>query len=131
MPAFYRNSLHGLLSDDDVLIIGRLTSQASQAGFFQQVHAQTTAWLEEIRILKDCARRLLARFQADEWAVLLEYPIPRRGKRIDAVLVTDWAVIVLEFKCGSRDFGRDGLTQVEDYCLDLSAFHKVRAVNAS
>jgi hypothetical protein len=59
-----------------------------------------------------------------ESQILLEYPIPRRGKRIDAVLLASALVIVLEFKCGADCYAREGIAQVEDYCLDLRDFHK-------
>jgi hypothetical protein len=58
------------------------------------------------------------------WQILLEYPIPRRGKRIDAVLLAAALVIVLEFKCGADCYAREGIAQIEDYCLDLRDFHK-------
>ena len=59
-----------------------------------------------------------------EWALVLEYPIPRRGKRIDAVLLAGRLVIVLEFKCGVRHYSREAIDQLEDYCLDLRDFHR-------
>ena len=124
MPAFYRRTLLDFLSDHEDRIVGRLTSGASDAGFFQQVHAQTAAWQVEVGVLKACAERLVSEFDAATWQVLLEYPIPRRGKRIDAVLVAGTVLIVLEFKCGAREYGRDAIAQVEDYCLDLGDFHK-------
>lgn len=55
--------------------------------------------------------------------LLLEYPIPRRGKRIDAVILVHDIILVLEFKCGARTYDREARTQVEDYCLDLRDFH--------
>jgi hypothetical protein len=55
---------------------------------------------------------------------MLEYPIPRRGKRIDAVILARNVLVVLEFKCGVCEYGRDAISQVEDYCLDLRDFHK-------
>src|SRR5262245_11220165 len=123
MPAFYRRSLAEFLADDDTLIVGRLTSESSLAGFFQQVHAQTEAWKDAIVVLKRCARSLCADHGAGEWAILLEYPIPRRGKRIDALFVAASVLVVMEFKCGARVFGREAILQVEDYCLDLADFH--------
>jgi hypothetical protein len=53
----------------------------------------------------------------------LEYPIPRRGKRIDAVILAEDLIVVVEFKCGSRKYDREARLQVEDYCLDLRDFH--------
>ena len=101
MPAFFRRTLLDFLSDHEDRIVGRLTSGASDAGFFQQVHAQTAAWQVEVGVLKACAR-LVSEFDATTWQILPQYPIPRRGKRIDAVLIADTLLIVLEFRCGAR-----------------------------
>lgn len=124
MPAFYRRTLPCFLSDPDDRIVGRLTSGGASAGFFQQVHSQTEAWQVEVVLLKEVIERLTSQFDARHWQILLEYPIPRRGKRIDAVLVAGTVLIVLEFKCGAREHGRDAIAQAEDYCLDLTDFHK-------
>lgn len=54
----------------------------------------------------------------------MEYEIPRRQRRIDAVLIADTIVLVIEFKVGATSFERAALWQVEDYALDLRDFHK-------
>jgi hypothetical protein len=124
MPAFYRRAIFDFLSDSVDEIIGRLTSSAAKAGFFQLAHAQTVAWEAEIGTLKACAKQLVSKFNAETWQILLEYPTPRRGKRIDAVLIAWNVLLVLEFKNGVCDFNGDAVAQVEDYCLDLADFHK-------
>ena len=53
----------------------------------------------------------------------MEYPIPRRGRRIDAVIIIEDLIIVVEFKCGARKYDRLAQIQLEDYCLDLRDFH--------
>src|SRR5262245_12596392 len=103
MPAFYRRSLPGFLSDHEDQLMGRPTSEAAAAGFFQQVHSQTAAWRAQIGVLKACSLRLVSDCDAGLWQVLLEYPIPRRGKRIDAVILACGVLLVLEFKCGVSD----------------------------
>ena len=60
---------------------------------------------------------------SQDWILVLEFDVPRRAKRIDAVLLTGSAVIVLEFKVGAMTFDRAALRQVEDYALDLFDFH--------
>jgi hypothetical protein len=54
--------------------------------------------------------------------VLLEFGLLRLGKRIDAVLLTDRAILVLEFKRDQAD--ANALRQVADYALDLFDFHE-------
>jgi hypothetical protein len=46
------------------------------------------------------------------------------GRRIDAVLVVDGIVFVIEFKVGEKAFDRAALDQVWDYALDLKNFHE-------
>ncbi|HEY2131836.1 MAG TPA: hypothetical protein VGH36_02495 [Acetobacteraceae bacterium] len=62
---------------------------------------------------------------AQDWEVLLEYPMRRLGRRIDAVLVTGRAVPVLEFKIGRERVDGADLRQVKDYALDLQDFHSL------
>ena len=80
--------------------------------------AQRHAWEAEARLL----RAALAG-APDGWRVLFEYDLLRLEKRIDVVLLTDRAVLVLEFKHGARGFAAGDLRQVEDYALDLHDFH--------
>lgn len=80
---------------------------------------QLQAWRQQIAILKSA----LQEHAFGNWHVLFEYPIPRRGKRIDAVLLADDLILVLEVKCGARKYDREARVQVEDYCLDLRDFH--------
>ena len=80
--------------------------------------AQRHAWEAEARIL----RAALATAPAD-WRVLFVYDLLRLEKRIDVVLLTDRAIVVLEFKHGARGFAPADLRQVEDYALDLHDFH--------
>jgi len=58
-----------------------------------------------------------------EWTLLLEYTIPRRQKRLDAVLLAHELIFAVEFKTADRTFTRGGQRQVEDYALDLRDFH--------
>jgi len=55
--------------------------------------------------------------------VILEFPMRRLGRRIDVVLVTPRAVLVLEFKAGAASFTPADRRQVEGYALDLQDFH--------
>lgn len=71
-----------------------------------------------------CLRTALAGWdEAAGWHLVLEFPMRRLGRRIDAVLVTPRAVIVLEFKAGATVFTPADRRQVEGYALDLQDFH--------
>ena len=79
---------------------------------------QRWAWLQTISILKkSLADGLFGQ-------LLLEFYIPRMGKRADAVLVTKTIVFVIEFKIGAGEHESAALVQVEDYALDLKNFHE-------
>jgi hypothetical protein len=52
-----------------------------------------------------------------------EFDIPRLGRRVDAVLVTQKCVIPIEFKVGAKKFERLDYEQAWDYGLDLKNFH--------
>ena len=57
------------------------------------------------------------------WQIILEFPMRRLGRRIDALLITPRAVVVLEFKTDATQLHMADRQQVEDYALDLQDFH--------
>ena len=80
--------------------------------------AQRHAWEAEAVLLHAALR------EADpSWRVLFECDLLRLEKRADVVIVTDRAILVLEFKHGARAFTAADLRQAEDYALDLHDFH--------
>lgn len=123
MPAFYSNSINGFLRDDDNSIIGTLTSASANAGYSQQRHTQTLSWRNFISLLKLVLSQLTSICDYDISGILLEFPIPRREKRIDCVLIISNLIIVIEYKDGEEDYNQADSVQLEDYCLDLRDFH--------
>lgn len=125
MPAFYHSTLGALLAEDEQRIIGLLITGAGTANLGEHLHTQTRAWQKEIAILKSTAVDLAAKIpESREWGVLLEYPIPRRRKRIDGVVLAGDIIIVLEFKVGADTYDASARRQTEDYALDLRDFHE-------
>lgn len=59
-----------------------------------------------------------------DWTVALEYNLVRPGARPDAILLSDRAIFVLEFKVGAQAHLAADLRQAEDYALDLLDFHQ-------
>ena len=107
-----------LAADQDALV-DRL-ARADMQRFRRNEAQQIRAW----RVSLACLRDALTRWEAAaDWRLLLEYPMRRLGRRIDAVLVTERAVLVLEFKAGRTAFDAAARTQAEDYALDLQDFH--------
>lgn len=74
------------------------------------------SWLEEIIILKQQL------FNHDGY-IMLEYMIPRLGKRVDAVIISSGLIFLLEFKIGAEKYTSSAIDQVMDYALDLKNFH--------
>ena len=100
--------------EDPRSIFGEITSNDQ----FAADDLQKNTWKKEIEILK----RELVDFQPGQ--ILLEYTIPRIGKRIDAVILYQGLVFLLEFKVGGETYTRYAKDQVLDYALDLQCFHK-------
>lgn len=124
MPAYYRTSLAEFVTGDPQRILGILTEASSSDGFYELKHRQTKAWLNELQALRATAAAVIATRPASAgWALLLEFPIPRRHKRVDAVILAGAVVVVLEFKSDQRGAIRQAQQQAEDYALDLRDFH--------
>lgn len=110
--AWYRSSIAELCRANVEQVLGTLASHST----FEINLAQRDAWREQIAHLQ-------MQLRGFEGSILLEYAIPRMGRRIDAVVLLRGCVFVLEFKVGSFDSLREGLNQVWDYALDLKNFH--------
>ena len=111
--AYYHSSLSTFLSTSDEEIVGRLSLRSELA--LEQ--SQRNAWLEELRILRNAVQGL-------DGHILLEYSIPRMGRRADAVLLFPRTVVVVEFKIGETHYAAHAIDQAFDYGLDLKNFQK-------
>lgn len=99
---------------DDV-ILGRLLAGYKQRHLEQQ---QTNAWKYQIRELKSSLQDF------PEAILILEFEIPRIGKRVDAILIFNGIVLVLEYKVGAKTYDAASIDQAHDYALDLKNFHQ-------
>ncbi len=81
---------------------------------------QLRAWDVSIGVLQDALRPLP---DAADWRLILEFPMRRLGRRIDALLITPRGTLVLEFKVGAEAHTNADRRQAEDYALDLQDFH--------
>lgn len=116
-------SLRELASTDDSHLIGLLSSRYSDAGFRSLEVDQVCAWEAQLAVLRSLTHELLSsQPDAISWHLALEYEIPRREKRADAILLMHDAIVVLEFKIGAQAFERGALWQAQDYRLDLADF---------
>jgi hypothetical protein len=118
VQAFWSASAPAFLAADPQSIVDVLSRH--QIHHFRTNEAeQLTAWHDAILTLRSALGTLGP--VAATWHVLLEYPMLRLGMRIDAILLTDRAILVLEFKRSQLDLG--AFRQVEDYALNLRDFH--------
>lgn len=123
--AGYEADLDSLMDADVATVTGLLSQSAAKSGYAQMYLVQVDVWTRQVAILQNVARYLARTDPASRgrWRVLLEYEIPRRQKRPDAVLLADDVAFVIEFKHGADSFDAASKWQVEDYALDLRDFH--------
>ena len=112
-------AVQDFLNGDDGSVVEQLAHQAVQQ-FRTNEAAQLRAWTISLRCLRVA---LTAWPEAANWHLVLEYAMRRLGRRIDAVLATPRAILVLEFKADATAFTPADRRQVEDYALDLQDFH--------
>lgn len=107
------------LARDPAGLIGEL-AVADARRFRRNEPQQIRAW----GITIGCLRAALQGWaEAAAWALVFEFPLLRLGRRLDVVLVTPRAVVVLEFKAGAGRHDPGDRSQVEDYAVDLQDFH--------
>lgn len=117
LNAYYESTIVEFLERSQEAILGTIMGNDISA---ETRNLQRNTWKEEIAILK----RELKDFEELNGRILFEYTIPRMGKRVDAIVLYQNIVFVLEFKCGSEHYYRADYDQVYDYALDLKNFHE-------
>jgi hypothetical protein len=113
--AYYDAPIAAFAASEATSILGQMAA----AGSFALDTTQRDAWLVQVEILQRALRAYHHR-----GCVYFEYSIPRLGKRIDAVVLIDHVLFVLEFKVGEIEYTSSALDQVYDYALDLKNFHE-------
>ena len=94
--AFYFETISDFLSREDEAILGRIV--ANNPNDLNDL--QKNSWIAQIRILKNSLD------QNSRGALFFEYSIPRMGKRVDAVVIQNGIIFLLEFKVGAPRFDR-------------------------
>ena len=121
----YAATLQTLVETDSQSVIGALTEHAAQRPTNALEALQVHAWRESLDWLKAAGSGLIAQPELGLPTVCLEFEIPRRGGRIDAVLLLRDLVFVIEFKATRAD--KEAQRQAEDYGLELLDFHEASA----
>ena len=126
MPAFFRSTVSDFLGTVTSEGLDRLTAGLTAEGF-SLTPDQRAAWVEEWPRLVTALRQVVKNeSQAGDWALLLEYTIPGRQKRIDALLLTPHGIVVIEFKSGDEATSA-ARWQAREYCWNLRDFHRQSA----
>jgi hypothetical protein len=111
--SYYHSTVQNFLDEDKNAIFGQL-AKFHQHDLEEQ---QKFAWLKQIDILKRCLKDIKGK-------IYFEFSIPRMGKRVDNILITENFIFVIEFKVGDQLYRKDAQYQTIDYCLDLMNFHE-------
>lgn len=120
--AYYHSSIEYFLKINEDELVGKLNKAGT--AFASQWTITTTSWGSSIQILKKSFLELIQMNPSfKNWHVLLEYEIPRLFSRIDAVIIADDIIFVIEFKYDRRKYELDDTRQAEDYVNDLLDFH--------
>lgn len=109
---YYASTIKEFLQSNTVL------QTLCQGSEFDINLAQRDAWQKEITILKD----LLQSYEHGQ--VIMEYDIPRLGKRADVILLLNRVVFVLEFKVGAANFCAQILSRCGTMRSTLKTFRK-------
>jgi hypothetical protein len=124
MPAYARFTVGRFIHADIAAIVGSLQQAYAADGFATQYTRQTIAWARAVPELQHTFVEVLkVRPEADDWTILLEFPLYRMRRRIDVVILAGSLVIVVECKVGVDVFTSEDRRQVEEYALDLRDFH--------
>lgn len=119
--AGYSSQLESFLNTENANILNKLKAYVADAG-----NSQIKAWRDSIEILKKTIGELLSSHSYIDRnsSIILEYTIPMESRRIDAVLLLNGLIVVIEFKGKTRPLQAD-VDQAAAYARDLKAYHKV------
>lgn len=111
---YYSSTISEFIGEEETSIVGKLTGSSQH-----DINKKTSSsWKEEIKSLKEALKNYSGR-----GSIYLEYNIPRMGRRVDAIVLIDGIVFILEYKTGRQTFNQSARNQVWDYALDLKNFH--------
>lgn len=110
---YYKDSICSFLTKSVDQVIGEITISNQFDSNLNQNHS----WVAEIHYLQKALQGL-------EGTIFFEFSIPRMGKRVDALIIIEGVIFVVEFKVGEHKYNQSSVEQVWDYALDLKNFHE-------
>ncbi|WP_147447207.1 DNA/RNA helicase domain-containing protein [Corallococcus sp. CA054B] len=119
--SFYGARVSDFLEMEPLQVLGALTKGHSKL-LRELEREQIQAWERELDILRSTFRALGE--VCAKWSLLIEMPLHRLGKRLDAVVLSPGVVCVVEFKIGATTYDAAARLQTESYAHALHDFHK-------
>ena len=110
---YFHDTISNFLVQSSQSILGAITLRNP----FDSTLLQNKSWEQQIYILRNALKGM-------EGDLFFEFSIPRMGKRVDVIMISDNVVFVIEFKVGELEYFSYQYEQVWDYALDLKHFHK-------
>lgn len=112
--SYYSANLMSFFQADTRSILGEMSLNFD----YELNDLQRNTWYYEIELLKNTLKGFT------DGQIIFEYTIPRMGRRIDVVFLSQGIVFLLEFKVGDKQYSNGAYDQVYDYALDLKNFQK-------
>ena len=126
MASFYKSTVGEFLEQAPEHVLAHLSTSYAREGYTSLYSDQTLTWERDLVSLRNTLLACVEQSaDAHTWGILLEFSIPRKEKRIDAVLLVRDAIVVLEAKSGI--VSTPAKRQLEEYALLLHYFHKASA----
>ncbi|CAH0310260.1 DNA/RNA helicase domain-containing protein [Roseomonas sp. CECT 9278] len=117
MRAWFHCTGAELLARDPDEVVGVLAAEQQRRGYSGAAD-QDGAWRDQLAAL----RRAVGSVGGEDWTIVLEFELTRLERRIDAVILTDRAIVCCEFKAGELTPSR--LREVDEYAMRLRDFHE-------
>ncbi len=123
MACYFRSTVRGFIETSPSEVLTSLTLRYASDDFAEMRSELPLTWWDDLDSLRSALIQVeQERPDAAVWPVMLEFTIPRKGKRLDVVLLTGGEIVVLECKTGLPT--SEAIRQVEEYALLLHYFHK-------
>ncbi len=123
MTSFYRATVAEFLAESREVVLSRLNLAHANRGYNTLFSDQTLTWERDLDSLQNALTRCVDNSNsAAKWGLLLEFSIPCKELRIDAIILIKETIVVLEAK--ATHASSQAKKQIEEYALLLHYFHK-------
>jgi hypothetical protein len=124
MRSYYSGTIAEFLAASPDAVLNALEDGHAADGF-SRTPEQRAAWRSQVQALRSSLATTITGEKArGSCGLMLEYSIPGRKKRLDAVLLNHGGIIALEFKDGKASVCSGDKWQLLEYCWNLRDFHR-------